>query len=110
MQSCLDSNLVCLRCVTVYVWGSFFAVYHRCDVRLRMWVSGARRRKNFHVVPLSEEMAIDIGSDLIGETFIFAVAAGKFHRQYIYIVVGPVQHFPTVSLVDCYVGRIKTVM
>ena len=42
-----------------------------------MWVTGAKTSRKFRVTPLSEEMAIDMGADLLGEAFIFSVAAGE---------------------------------
>lgn len=53
-----------------------YAVYHRMDVKLRMWSAGTGRSKGFTVAPLTEAAAIDIGADLLGEIVVFTVGAG----------------------------------
>lgn len=54
-------------------------VYHRCDVRLRLWASGARSGSRYKIPRLSEARAIDEGADLLGELFLFSVAVGECH-------------------------------
>lgn len=54
---------------------SSITVYHRFDVRLRMWISGSK--KSSKIPPLDEQKAIQEGADLLGETFLLSVATGK---------------------------------
>jgi len=42
-----------------------------------MWSTGSKRGKEFKVTPVPENVAIDIGADLLGEIFIFTVGASK---------------------------------
>lgn len=67
------SRLVVSKVVVFVCW---FSGYHKFDIRLRMWASGVKSKK-YKVKPLSEDMAIDVGADLIGETFLLSVAIGK---------------------------------
>ena len=53
-----------------------FAVYHRCDVRLRLWISGTKRKDKKKIPRMDEERAVNEGADLMGELFIIGVASG----------------------------------
>lgn len=44
---------------------------------MKIWSSGFKASKSFKVKPLTEAKAIETGADLLGEGFIFSVAAGK---------------------------------
>lgn len=55
-------------------------VYHWLDVNLRMRILGLG--KATEVAPLSEEAAVELGAEMIGETFIFTVAVGCLAFEY----------------------------
>ncbi|PIK41327.1 hypothetical protein BSL78_21805 [Apostichopus japonicus] len=55
-------------------------LYHWLDVNLRMRILGLG--KATEVAPLSEEAAVELGAEMIGETFIFTVAVGCLAFEY----------------------------
>ncbi|XP_071478502.1 putative OPA3-like protein CG13603 [Diadema setosum] len=54
--------------------------YHWMDVNLKMRILGLG--KATEVKPLSEEAAVELGSEIIGESFIFSVAVGTLVFEY----------------------------
>lgn len=63
-----------------------FTVYNWCEVKAKMWILNLGKPVNIPV--LSQEMAIDLGANLLGETLIFTVAATillfEYNRYLIY--------------------------
>ncbi len=57
-----------------------FAGYHRVDTGFRLRLLGLGKTKE--VKPLNEEMAVDLGADMLGELFIFSVGAGLVAAEY----------------------------
>ncbi|XP_067939254.1 optic atrophy 3 protein homolog [Watersipora subatra] len=55
-------------------------LYHRYDVRLRLWISGSTKGKK--IQPLEEQQAINEGADLLGEMFVLSVACGLIGMEY----------------------------
>lgn len=54
--------------------------YHWLDVNLKMRILGLG--KATEVAPLSHEAAVELGAEMIGETFIFTVAVGCLAFEY----------------------------
>ena len=55
-------------------------VYNWCEVQAKMWILNLG--KPVSVPPLNEQMAIELGANLIGETLIFVMAAGILYSEY----------------------------
>lgn len=57
--------------------------YNWCEVKAKMWILNLGKPVNIPV--LSQEMAIDLGANLLGETLIFSIGAGilliEYNRQ-----------------------------
>ncbi|XP_074662184.1 putative OPA3-like protein CG13603 [Tubulanus polymorphus] len=54
--------------------------YHWMDTKLKMRLMGLGNIKE--VKPLNEELAIELGADLLGEVIIFSVAVGTLYFEY----------------------------
>ncbi|KAJ8044746.1 Optic atrophy 3 protein-like [Holothuria leucospilota] len=61
-------------------FSSVMSVYHWLDVNLKMRILGLG--KATEVAPLSHEAAVELGAEMIGETFIFTVAVGCLAFEY----------------------------
>jgi len=56
-------------------------VYHWCEVKMKMWVMNLGRP--VEIPKLNEQMAIELGANLLGEGIIFSIAAGILCAEYI---------------------------
>nr|XP_021186384.2 putative OPA3-like protein CG13603 [Helicoverpa armigera] len=54
--------------------------YNWCEVKAKMWILNLGRPVNIPV--LSQEMAIELGANLLGETLIFTIGAGLLLLEY----------------------------
>lgn len=57
-----------------------FLVYNWCEVKAKMWILNLGKPVNIPV--LSQEMAIELGANLLGETVIFVIGAGLLVIEY----------------------------
>lgn len=57
-----------------------FSVYNWCEVKAKMWILNLGKPVNIPV--LSQEMAIELGANLLGETVIFVIGAGLLVFEY----------------------------
>ncbi|XP_022107019.1 optic atrophy 3 protein homolog [Acanthaster planci] len=55
-------------------------LHHWMEVNLRMKILGLGKASS--VQPLTEEAAVELGADIIGETFLFVVAVGTIAFEY----------------------------
>ncbi|XP_075222563.1 optic atrophy 3 protein homolog isoform X2 [Lycorma delicatula] len=55
--------------------------YNWCEVKMKMWILNLGKPVN--VPPLNEAMAIELGSNILGEAIIFFTAAGLILREYV---------------------------
>ena len=56
------------------------SVYHKFDTTIKLRILGMGRVKD--VKPMSEEAAIELSSDMLGELIIFSVGAGCIYLEY----------------------------
>lgn len=56
------------------------SVYHKFDTTIKLRILGLGRVKD--VQPMSEEAAIDLSSEMLGELIIFSVGAGCIYLEY----------------------------
>ncbi|KAB7503709.1 Optic atrophy 3-like protein [Armadillidium nasatum] len=57
--------------------------YHWCEVRMKMYVMNIGRTGENSTIPkLNEQAAIELGSSLLGEGVIFAIAVGALAYEY----------------------------
>lgn len=54
--------------------------YNWCEVRIKMWVMNMGKPDS--IPPLNEQMAIELGANLLGESIVFVVAAGVIVLEY----------------------------
>ena len=59
---------------------TFVTGYHRVDTGFRLRLMGIGKTKE--VKPLTEEMAVDLGADMLGEIFIFVTGVGVIAAEY----------------------------
>lgn len=55
-------------------------VYNWCEVKAKMWILNLGKPVNIPV--LSQEMAIELGANLLGESVIFVIGAGLLIVEY----------------------------
>lgn len=58
----------------------YFSVYHWVDVNIRMRMLGLSRATE--VQRLNEEMAVELGAEMLGEFVIFSIAASTIYFEY----------------------------
>lgn len=58
----------------------WFSVYNWCEVKAKMWILNLGKPVNIPV--LSQEMAIELGANLLGESVIFVIGAGLLIVEY----------------------------
>ena len=58
----------------------YISVYHKFDTTIKLRILGMGRVKD--VKPMSEEAAIELSSDMLGELIIFSVGAGCIYLEY----------------------------
>ena len=56
-------------------------MYHKFDTTFKLRILGLGKVKK--VKPMTEEAAIDLASDMLGETIIFTVGAGCIYLEYL---------------------------
>jgi hypothetical protein len=56
------------------------SVYNWCEVRVKMWFLNMGKPDS--IPPLNEQMAIELGANLLGETIVFVSAAGVLLLEY----------------------------
>jgi hypothetical protein len=61
------------------------SVYHWAEVKLKMWTMNLG--KPMSIPKLNENMAIDLGAELVGEGIIFSIAAGKTKQQQVLLLL-----------------------
>ena len=58
------------------------AVLNRIDIFVRFRLMGITKKGNIDYKPLSNERAVEMGSEIIGEAFLYSVAAGYIVYEY----------------------------
>ena len=58
----------------------FFSVYHSFETNIKMKLLGFGKTKE--VKPLNEEMGVELAAEMLGEMFIFSIAAGTIYFEY----------------------------
>lgn len=66
--------------VTLIVILLSILVYNWCEVRVKMWFLNLGKPDS--IPPLNEQMAIELGANLLGETIVFVSAAGVILLEY----------------------------
>lgn len=74
------SYVSCIDSVFSHTWLCLLAVYHWMEVNFRLRLMGMGKAKN--VERLTEDMAIELGAEMLGEFIIFTVAAGTLLLEY----------------------------
>lgn len=60
----------------------FISVYHKFDVNVKRRLLGLTKSEN--VQPLNEEMAVELGANMLGEAFLYSFLVGLLVIEHIY--------------------------
>lgn len=74
------NDIIHWMCVIYIYTLDWFSVYNWCEVKAKMWILNLGKPVNIPV--LSQEMAIELGANLLGETVIFVIGAGLLIVEY----------------------------
>ena len=64
----------------MYIGLSHCVVFHRLEFFVRFRLKGMKGKADYK--PLSKERAVELGSEILGETFLYSIAAGYIVYEY----------------------------